>query len=160
MNRNCFLIICLFFAGGIAQTETAYETDDSKSKGLLDPSRMSIHHSLGFGMAKGGSSSLQSQSLYSTMIQYKISDPLTLNLNFSLPIHSTFSPSQNLSADNLKSADYFRSVPFDVALTWQPRENMFMRLRVVKRTSSDGTLGYHSRYLFNDPLDMSHFGSW
>ena len=125
-----------------AQTESAYEQDEAtESRSLLDPSRFSIHHSLSFGMGGSSASSLKSQSLYSTMIQYRFAAPVTLNLNFGLPIHSTYNDARNLNYDNIESLDYFKNMPFDVALTWQPRENMLLLLQVSKRNAED-YLGY------------------
>jgi len=127
-----------------AQTEQAYEQDEAEeSRSLLDPSRFTVHHSLSFGMSSSSNSSLKSQSLYTTMIQYRFAKPVTLNLNFGLPLHSTYSSERNLNWDNVESLEYFKSMPFDVALTWQPREDMLFRLSVSKYSTED----YQSRFL-------------
>lgn len=134
-------IICIFGVALFAQSEDAYSTgEDHQNTGnstLIDPSRLSIHHSLSFGAASiSGLSDMKSQSLYSTMLQYRFQAPVTLNLNFGLPIHSTFSSTQNLTTDNLQSLDYFKSMPFDLSLTWQPSEKMLMRLSFVRETTN------------------------
>ena len=139
MKTGIFLCALLIAISSQAQTEDAYQTDDTQQKtGLTDPSRLSINHALSFGAASySGYSGLKSQSLYSTMMQYRFMAPVTLNLNFGLPIHSTFSSAQNLTADNLQSLDYFKSIPFDFSLTWQPSEKLMMRFSVVKQSYSD-----------------------
>lgn len=134
-----------------AQTEQAYEEDEAvESRSLLDPSRFSIHHSISFGMAGSSTADLKSQSLYSTMIQYRFAKPVTLNLNFGLPLHSTYNDARNLSWENVESLEYFKNMPFDVSLTWQPREDMQLRLMVSKRNLEDYYYGHmNSPYYFN-----------
>ena len=130
---SLLFIVCISLA---AQNQSAYESnDDQKNGGLFDPSRLSIQNSLSFGAMTNGSTSngLQSQSLYSTMMRYQFTAPVTLNLNFGLPIHSSFSPMQNLSSGNLQSFEYFKSMPFNMSLDWQPRENMHFIFSRKKR---------------------------
>ena len=120
-----------------AQSADAYSdagdsTSPVRTGGLFDKSRFSLHHALSFGAGMGGGSGLQSQGLYTTMLQYKFAAPLTVNLNFGFPLYSTFNSAANFSATNLKSADYFKNMPLDFALTWKPRDNMMMRLNVVR----------------------------
>ncbi|MBN2038212.1 MAG: hypothetical protein JW768_15835 [Chitinispirillaceae bacterium] len=137
------------------QTKEAFDkgdmgTSSSSIKGLLDPSRFSVSHSMSFGMSSGtGSSSLQSQSFYSTMMQYKFAAPLTLNLNFSMPIHSSYSPHQNLTSGNLQSFDYFRNMPFDVSLSWKPSERFQLNFAIVNYPaySPYGYRGYEYGYM-------------
>ncbi len=102
-------------------------------------------------MSGSGASGLKSQSLYSTMMQYRFNAPVTLNLNFGLPIHSTFSPSRNLSAGNLQSLDYFKSMPIEMSLYWQPSKNTLFQLSVQKSSWDNG---YYSGY-FNDMYPWS-----
>ena len=127
-------LICL--AGiGFSQSENAYSTggDEKKTGGLLDPSRFTIHHSLSFGaMSSGASNGLQSQSLYTTMMRYQFAAPVTLNLNFGLPIHSTLTSAQNLTSGNLQSLDYFKSMPIEMSLSWQPTQNTLLQLNIIK----------------------------
>jgi hypothetical protein len=63
---------------------------------------------------------------------------VTLNLNFALPIYSSFSKSQNFSPDNMQSLDYFKNMPFDMSLSWQPAENLRFNLSIVKIPGGDG----------------------
>lgn len=118
-----------------AQDENAYSSENAEKSGLfgLDPSRLTIQNSLSFGAATGGGNSdLRSQSLYSTMMRYQFTAPVTMYLNFSLPIHSSFSTMQNLTGANLQSMDYFRSIPFEMSLSWQPTKNMNFQLSVIR----------------------------
>ncbi len=150
-------VMCSLMAVGLlavslaAQTEQAYEEDEAvESRSLLDPSRFSIHHSLSFGMAGSSTDNLKSQSLYTTMIQYRFAKPVTLNLNFGLPIHSTYNDARNMSWENVESLEYFKNMPFDVSLSWQPRDDMLLRLRVSRRNFEDYYYGLmNSPYYFN-----------
>ncbi len=100
--------------------------------GLLDPSRLKVSHSMSF-MAGGSSvADVKSQSIYSTMLQYKFNAPVVLSLNFNMPIHSTFNRYNNLTSDNLSSLDYFRNMPIDASVTWMPKENLMFRVSVIK----------------------------
>lgn len=157
MSRNAIaMLVCLSILSVSAQDQDAY-TSSSEQTGnsLFDPSRLSIQHSLSFGMASAtGVSDLKSQSLYTTMLQYKFTAPVTINLNFSLPIHSTFSSSQNLTPNNLSSMEYFKNVPFNFSINWQPTQNMLFHINVSRITASsyfwdDYYYGYH---------DFRHFG--
>ena len=146
------LVVFGMFSLAVGQTVEAYNDDGGEKKtGLLDPSRFSMNHSVSFGMASGSHySGLKSQSLYTTMMTYKFSQPVTLNLNFGLPIHSTFSSAHNLSYENLESLDYFKSMPLSASLTWQPSENFAIQVGVMRNV---GASYYHNPYsLFNSPF--------
>ncbi|MGA2506494.1 MAG: hypothetical protein ABSF80_03355 [Chitinispirillaceae bacterium] len=125
-----------------SQTKADYDqssSDSSKTKGLFDPSHFTVSHSMNFGMLSGGGySSVQSQSFYSTMLQYRFAAPVTLNLNFSLPIYSTFSPYQNLTTQNMQSLNYFKNIPFDVSLSWKPSERFHFNLSIVNYPAYNG----------------------
>ncbi|MBN1307067.1 MAG: hypothetical protein JXA18_04060, partial [Chitinispirillaceae bacterium] len=110
MKTVLFMAIIVGASAVFAQNEDAYTTgDEQKSVSLLDPSRFDIRHSVSFGAASGsGVNGLKSQSMYATMMQYRFTAPVTLNLNFALPIHSTFSSGRNLTPNNLQSLDYFK----------------------------------------------------
>jgi hypothetical protein len=139
----CGVLVTLAVSTLFAQDKDAYSSSDNAKKSglLLDPSRFTVQNSVSFGaMSSGGNSSLQSQSLYTTMMRYQFAAPVTLNLNFSLPIHSTFSSTQNLTSGNLQSLDYFKSVPFEMSLAWQPAKNMLLQFSIVK----PGTNGFYS----------------
>ena len=147
LYRIILTIICV--AGiGFSQSEDAYSSGGAEKKatglaGLLDPSRFSVRHSMSFGaMSSTGQSGLQSQSLYTTMMRYQFAAPVTLNLNFGLPIHSTLTSAQNLTTNNLQSLDYFRSIPFEMSLSWQPTQNTLLQLNIVKASANN--------YFFND----------
>ncbi|MBN2188331.1 MAG: hypothetical protein JW699_02665 [Chitinispirillaceae bacterium] len=155
MKNACFLLsVALFCFPVLSQTKADYgETqagDSSKLFGFIDPARLSVSHSMSFGMLSGGSSSIQSQSFYSTMLQYRFAAPVTLNLNFGLPIHSTFSPHQNLTGENMQSLNYFKNIPFDVSFTWKPSERFFFNLSVVNYPSYYG----HGYGMFDRGLMM------
>jgi hypothetical protein len=124
----------------IAQTADAYKDDQATTstvKGLLDPSRFSIHHALSFGMASGSEDkSVKSQSVYTSMLQYKFAEPLTLNLNFSMPLYSSFNSAQNLTSENINSMAYFQNMPFDVSLTWKPTNKLMMHFSVIRDPQS------------------------
>ena len=134
MNFRFIIVILALAAGGFSQSTDAFSTgDEKKSTSFLDPSRFSIHHSVSFGaMSSSGVKGLQSQSLYTTMMQYQFAAPVTLNLNFGLPIHSTVTSAQNLNTSNLQSLDYFRSMPLEMSLTWQPTRNTLLQFNIVK----------------------------
>ena len=114
-----------------SQTKDAYDQEGAKG-GLLDPSRLSVQHSLSFGMGTASGMSMQSQGLYSTLLTYKFSQPVTLHLNFGFPLFSTFSPYGNLNQQNLTSMEYFRNMPLQASLAWQPTSNLSLQLNIVK----------------------------
>jgi len=139
-----------------AQDKDAYQAEGESAgarTSLLDPSRFSINHSLSFGAMSGsGFNSLQSQSLYSTMMQYRFAAPVTLNLNFGLPIHSTFSQSQNLTGSNIQSLDYFKSIPFEMSLNWKPTGNTNLQFTIAKYSWGDYSSYYGLHRYPWDPL--------
>lgn len=140
MKSYVFFVMLLVAGIVYAQDKSAYQTpDEQKSTGLLDPSRLTVQNSISFGAMSNGSSAsgLQSQSLYTTMMRYRFVAPVTLNLNFGLPIHSSFSSAQNLSTNNLQSLDYFKSMPFQMSLDWQPTDNMMFRLSIMKAPANN-----------------------
>lgn len=143
--KNCrfislSLIIVTLSYFVIGQTIDAFEDETEKEKtvkSLLDPSKFLINHSVSFGMSSSSQwSGLKSQSLYTTMMTYKVSEPVTLNLNFSLPIHSSFSSSMNLNHENIESLEYFKSMPFDASVIWSPSENLHMKFTIGRSPSA------------------------
>jgi hypothetical protein len=143
------LVLSLIFSV-TAQTKDAYDTGEKQNTGLLDPSRLTVNHSLSFGMgSSSGLSSMKSQSMYSTMLQYSFVAPVTLQLNFGLPIHSTFNASQNMNMQNMRSMDYFNSMPFDFRLTWQPTNNTNFTLSISKMNAYDYYSGYYGNSMWN-----------
>jgi hypothetical protein len=137
------LCVCVCVAAS-AQSKDDYSTGGQSQsnqqsnavKSFLDPSRFTIHNGLSFGMISGSSSNIKSQSLYTTMMQYQFAAPVTVNLNFGLPIYSTLSSAQNLNKDNLQSLEYFKNMPWDVSLTWNPLKNMALRFSMVHQNYS------------------------
>lgn len=158
----------IFFISGVllltattmifSQTVEGYEeTEEEKGKGLFDPSRLTVRHAVSFGaFSSSNTSGLKSQSLYTTMMTYQFSKPVTLNFNVGLPIHSTFSSEMNLSPENIQSLEYFQNIPFDASLLWQPSENFAMQIRVMRNT------GYYSYSPFMSPYysPFGFLGNW
>jgi hypothetical protein len=132
----------------IAQTKDAFNDDDSQKSGLIDTKRLSIHHSLNFGMGTSNGSSMQSQGIYSTLLSYQFSKPVTLNLNFGFPLFSSFSQYGNLNQQNISSLDYFKNMPVDVALSWKPASNLMLQLNIVRNPQYDYYPGFTSRSYF------------
>jgi hypothetical protein len=158
MRADIFLIaLTLSVSSVFAQTQDAFENknaDSSSNKGFWDPSRLSISRSMSFGMANtAGASSMQSASFYSTGLQYKFVTPVTVNLNFALPIHSSFSKYQNFSTDNMQSLEYFKNMPFDVSVSWEPTKNFHFILSVVKAAGDS----YYGSAV--DPMRISPFNT-
>ncbi len=153
-KRACIIaVIMMCMCAGLsvrsfAETPTSTHLKNVRSSGgngsLLDPSRFSINHAVSFGMSASQGQSVASQSVYSTMMEYRFSKPLTLNLNFDMPIHSSYGSSftetgnSGISAMQQSPSEYLSSMPFDVSLTWQPRDNLFMHFSVSQRNASYG----------------------
>jgi len=148
--RNILLIILVALIGAFAQDKNSYNSSDSSGQkgGLIDLSKLSVHHSLNFGMGTSFGSPLQSQSIFNTMLTYQFNQPITLNLNFGLPIYSTFSSAQNLTDKNLSSAEYFKSMPIDVSLSWKPSNNLFFQINVVRNPQYDLFSGPYSPFYY------------
>ena len=151
-NILLLLIVVAIFAKADAQTAQAFEQENKKATGsLLDPSCLTVHHSISMGMSTSGGSDIKSQSLYSTMLQYQVSKPVTLQLNFGLPIYSSFSKFANFDKENLVTGNYLRSMPIEAAVIWQPQENMLFRFSVVNRQNSS-PYDFLTRSSFFDPM--------
>jgi hypothetical protein len=158
MRKSVILLVVWVFAGAvgaIAQTQQAYE-QEKKNTGLLDLSKLTVHRSASFGMstASFNSNDIKSQGLYTTMLQYQFSKPLTLNVSFGLPLFSSYNSRSNLTPENLKSADYFKNMPFEGTLTWQANDKMLMQVTIARYTGasnyfSNPTMGF-GRYGFRD----------
>jgi len=127
-----------FAAPLFAQSVDAYDLGGSgfaggdSSTGLLDPSRLKVSHSMSFMAGGSRADDVKSQSLYSTMVQYKFNAPVVLSLNFNMPIHSTFNQYNNFTSDNLSSLDYFRNMPIDASIAWMPAQNLLFKVSVIK----------------------------
>jgi hypothetical protein len=130
---------------GYSQSASDYKSTgtDSSKGGIIDLKKLTVNHSVSYGMASfGGGSPLQSQGLYTTMLTYRFSQPVTLNLNFGFPLMSTYSSAQNLNAQNIQSLAYFKGMPIDMSLTWQPKPNLLFNLSVVRNTGYGYGYGY------------------
>lgn len=146
------LLIC---TTAFSQTEAAYEDGEGEKRlKLFDKERLTVNHSLSFGMSSSPvTDGLMSQSLYTTMLKYQFSKPVTVKLNFGLPIHNTFDTQTSLNSDNIKSADYFRNIPFDASITWKPTERLMMHISVMRDPTTGPSMfrdGYYHRSIFDD----------
>jgi hypothetical protein len=140
------LLIAAIAIAAIAQSESAYgdggsatspsADGPSTSASFLDPSRFSVNHAVSFMAGGSQVSNLQSQSVYSTMMQYKFNAPVVLSLNFDMPIHSTFNQYNNFTSDNLSSLEYFKNMPIDASVTWMPTDKFMLRMSVIKQPES------------------------
>lgn len=148
-------ILCLVNVAVSQSTDAYTKTEKEEKKGFFDPSKLSVQHSLSFGASSSSQfSGLKSQSLYSTMLTYQFSSPLTLNFNFSLPIHSTYSSAYNLNTDNLQSMEYFKNIPFDATLLWQPSEKFAMQISISKG------YGYYYSPFSSSYLPLGLYRNW
>ena len=119
-----------------AQSERAYSDDNSSSiTKLIDPSRLTVNHSLNFDMGGSSASDLKSQSMYTTMMRYQFNAPITLSFNFGMPIHSTLASEHNFTQDNLQSMDYFKNMPLSASLSWKPSDNLFLNFSVSRQST-------------------------
>jgi hypothetical protein len=138
-------------AGGANAGGTSANSLSGPVGGLLDPSRFTVNHAVSFAAGGSQMSNLKSQSVYTTMMQYKFNAPVVLSLNFDMPIHSTFNQYQNFTADNLSSMDYFRNMPFDASVSWMPRENLMFRVSVIKMPEAGAGYFYNGYRGFGRP---------
>ena len=152
MIKSLWLSILLCAALASAQTATAYKQQTTSVGGLLDPSKFSVNHMVSFGMSTQSGSSLQSQGMYTTMMKYKLMEPLTMRLDFSLPIYSTLNSAQNLTASNISSTEYFQNMPINASLIWKPTNNVMMKMSVMRnvQTSRDQFLPLGNDLFMND----------
>jgi len=135
------LLLTLLTAGVLfAQSESAFgpaaPAGQSEHIGLLDPSRFTVNHAMSFSAGGQSFSNMRSQSVYSTMFQYRFDAPVVLRLNFDMPLHSTFNSAMNFSKDNISSMDYFKNMPIDASLSWQPSQNFMFSVAVIKQPYS------------------------
>jgi len=150
MKKIRIILFSALITAGVlfAQSESAFgpqPAGQSESAGLLDPSRFTVNHAVSFSAGGQSFSNIKSQSVYSTMFQYKFDAPVVLRLNFDMPIHSTFNSAMNLNENNLSSMDYFRNMPIDASLSWQPTQNSMFTIAVMKQPH------YYSPYSFHRP---------
>jgi hypothetical protein len=123
--------------GRSTSTPTAVSGPEAPAfTGILDPSRLTVNHAVSFHAGGSQISDMKSQSVYSTMFQYRFNAPVVLRLNFDMPIHSTFNPYNNFTTDNLSSMEYFKNMPFDASIVWQPTQNFMFRFSMIRMPES------------------------
>lgn len=157
-KRNIATVALLLLTGTysiMSQTAAAYDDGENDKKlKLFDRERLTVNHSLSFGMSSSSATDgLMSQSLYTTMLKYQFSKPVTVKLNFGLPIHNTYDTQTSFNVDNIESADYFRNIPFDASITWQPSERFQMHISVMRDPTNGPSMfreGYFRRSFFDN----------
>ncbi len=138
-NRNLIIIVAFLalFSYALAQVEDTRSTENFTNYlrsgdqiglgiqgiSLFDPSRMTFSHSLSSSYMASGSNGVM-QNLFMETIGYRISDPLslTVNMGYLNQPYSTFQQSPGFQS----SGAFIGSA----ALTWRPRQNMFLHLEV------------------------------
>ncbi|MBK9577179.1 MAG: hypothetical protein IPK50_04715 [Fibrobacterota bacterium] len=91
---------------------------------LTDPKRMQVHQSVTFSAGSGGGSTY-SQGLYNNEITYRLSDPLTLQLN--LGVLTPFSAS-GPAAQGMQKGAYL--IP-DIGLEYRPSESVLFSVKYM-----------------------------
>ena len=91
---------------------------------LTDPKRMQVRQSVTFSAASGGGSTY-SQGLYNNEITYRLSDPLTLQLN--LGVLTPLSAS-GAAAQNFQRGAYL--IP-DIGLEYRPSESVLFSVKYM-----------------------------
>jgi hypothetical protein len=56
--------------------------------------------------------------------------------------------SQNLTAQNIKSADYFKNMPIEASLAWKPTDNLFFQLSFVHAPGNYYYDNYYSPFYY------------
>ena len=92
------------------------------SLGLVDPSRLSVHHAFSFGASFGGDQSLLS-SLYATNLTYQLSNPVTLNLLIGV---------QNNRIAGMPGVYNQTSLIGGFSFDYKPSKNMHFRLEMYQ----------------------------
>jgi hypothetical protein len=96
----------------------------SSFRGLLDPSRMHMSHSVEFGMATFGGRSL-SQGLYMNRIDYQVSQPLSITTHLGY----RFTPSGPAEwTPGMQNGDFVGGAD----LNWRPASNMLFRVSAYR----------------------------
>ena len=110
-----------------------------KPLGFLDPSRMTFSHSYSMSYFSSGSDGI-AQGLFMETIGYRLSNPLTLTLNLGY-LHQPYS---SLDQGGAYQTDSFVG---GAALTWRPKNNMFLHIEFRNYPQQPG-YGYYP----NGPL--------
>lgn len=103
-------------------------------RGLLDPSRMNMSHSMSFGYANAGGTGV-SRGLYMNRIDYQIARPLLLTTHLGYQ----FQPSGPEEWNPAKTGNDFIGA---ADLTWSPTRNSQFRLSVARGMSPYQSMGY------------------
>ncbi len=105
-----------------------------QSIGLFNPSRMTFSHSISSSYISSGGEGVM-RNMFMETIGYRISQPLTLTMNIGYlqQPYSTFNQNSALSSGRFMGS---------AALTWRPRDNMFLHLE-VGNIPSYGNYGYY-----------------
>lgn len=103
-------------------------------KGLLDPSRLHMSHSVSMGYVNGGGTSM-SRGLYMNRIDYQISNPLTLTTHLGYQ----FQPSGPAEWNPARTGNDFIGA---ADLTWKPSNNSLLRLSIAKGMAPYRGYGY------------------
>ncbi len=117
-------------------------------RGLLDPARMHMSHSVEFGMATIGGRSL-SQGLYMNRIDYQISKPLSVTTNLGY----RFTPSGPAEYNpGMQNGDFVGGAD----VNWRPTSNMLFRISAYRNYNPNPYYGLTSWEPYN--YDRSYFG--
>ena len=134
MYRFITILVFILFGFYAAHAAPAFENNQASFKdwlggsekssfNFLDPSRLSVNHSISLGFSGGGGSSLM-QSLYTTRLGYKLSDPLTLTFLFGIQNSRFSSKTFNPGINN--------SFLGGVALDYKPSRNIFIHIEMLQ----------------------------
>jgi len=103
-------------------------------KGLLDPARMQMSHSVSFGYANMGGTGV-SRGLYMNRLDYQISRPLTLTTHLGYQ----FQPSGPAEWNPANNGNDFVG---GAELNWTPTKNSFLRLSYMRGMMPNRGWGY------------------
>lgn len=119
---TCVAIMSLPLAAQIDLPKPNFSVMPKSARSLLDPSRLSMSHSVGF---EAGSSSLGGyyMSHYTNHLKYSFNPKLDLKLDLSLVNFGTSSPSFKLNDDNNS-----RIIP-GFTLDYHPSESLIIQVR-------------------------------
>ena len=150
MKKYCALFFIAVLAcagfGQNADDSNKVIVKDSAYDGLIGIKKLTVNHMLSFEAGTGSwNGGVATQGMYTTMLTYRFSRPVTLNLDFGFPIMSSWNSSQNFNAKNIQSLEYFRNMPINMSMTWQPRDNLLFQFSVV-HAPGYGAYGYYDPF--------------
>ncbi len=117
------------------------------SLGLLDPSRLTVSHSVSFGGSFGSGGSVLG-GLYATNFRYRLSDPLTIDVMLGL---------QNLKYSGVPGYDMQNDVIGSFRLDYRPSKNWLFRLEMNRGVYDPYYYRDYSTYY--DPVFGDRFSS-